>query len=86
MKISEMDQKNKKKFFFAFQIIVFECGCGKFLLLQREYLSSAVILLTNSPKGSHITNRYTFKLNFSQSDEKYEKNITTKISQVFGTV
>ena len=45
-------------------------GCGKFSLLQREYLPSAVIVLTNSPTTLDITKRDIFGLNFSQSDEK----------------
>ena len=43
-------------------------------------------VLTNRPKTSDITKRDMFQLNFSQSDEKYDKNAVARISAVFGTL
>ena len=43
-------------------------GCGKFSLLQTEYLPSAVNVLANSPKLLDITKRDIFQPSFSQSD------------------
>ena len=45
-------------------------GCGSFSLLWREYLPSAVNVLTNSPKISDQTKREIFQLNLSQIDGK----------------
>ena len=39
-------------------------------LLRREYLSSAVKVLRNSPKVSDITKTNILQQNFCQSDEK----------------
>ena len=44
-------------------------GYGKFSVLRREYLSSAVSVLTNSPKISNITKRDISQLNLSRSEE-----------------
>ena len=41
-------------------------GFRNFPLLQREYLSSAVNVLTNSPKISDMKNREPFRVNLSQ--------------------
>ena len=43
-------------------------GCEKFFLLLREYLSSTVNVLTNSPSISDLTNRDICKLNSSYND------------------
>ena len=45
-------------------------GCGKFSLLWREYLSSIVNVLTNSPKISDLTKREVSQLALSQNDEQ----------------
>ena len=55
----------KKGFFYSFIWI----DCVKLALLRTEYLSSAVILLKNSPKILHITRRDSLKLNFLYSDQ-----------------
>ena len=44
-------------------------GYGKFSVLRREYLSSPVSVLTNSPKISNITKRDISQLNLSRSEE-----------------
>ena len=44
--------------------------CGKFSLLGREYLSSAVKMLKNSAKIQYITKRDILHHNFLKSDEK----------------
>ena len=46
--------------------------CGKFFPLRRKCLSSAHIVLINSPKVLLITNRDILQLNFPQN---YEKNL-----------
>ena len=43
-------------------------GCRENLLLQREFFSSAVSVLRNSPKISDITTRDIFEFNFVESD------------------
>ena len=69
MSISEMEQKNQKKFF-IFKIITFESHCSKFSVPPREFLSWAVNVLTNSPIASYITNRDIFQLKITRNDEK----------------
>ena len=44
-------------------------GWGKFSLLSREYLPSAVNVSANSPKISDITKRDIFQLNSTICDE-----------------
>ena len=58
-----MEQEIQKK------ISVF---CGKFFPLRRKCLSSAHIVLINSPKVLLITNRDILQLNIPQN---YEKNL-----------
>ena len=43
-------------------------GCVKLSLLRKEYLSSAVNVLTNSYKILHITKRDIFQLIYLQND------------------
>ena len=57
-------QKKKKR------IIASELSALTFSLLQREYLSSAVNVLKNSPKIFHITKRDFFQLNRLHSHHK----------------
>ena len=53
-------------------------------LLRREYLSSAVSVLTNTPKISDITQKDIFRLNFSDSDEKqYDEIAVVKFFGLF---
>ena len=53
-------------------------------LLRREYLSSAVSVLTNTPKISDITKKDIFRLNFSDSDEKqYDEIAVVKFFGLF---
>ena len=44
-------------------------GCIKFFLLRREYLPSAVNVLTNNRKILHVTKRYFFEHNYFHSDQ-----------------
>ena len=44
-------------------------GCLKLSLLDREYLSSAVNMLTNIPKTLYITKWYFFQVNCLQKDQ-----------------
>ena len=52
----------KKKFFFSWNNCISRC-CNNFSLLRREYLSSAVNGLRNSPKIFDITQKDFFNLN-----------------------
>ena len=57
-----MEKEFQKVFIFLDNCIWI--GWVKLSLLRREYLSSAVIVLTNSVKILHITKRDSFRLNF----------------------
>ena len=59
--------KNVEKVF-CFLDNWFWIGCGKFSLLQTEYLPSAVNVLANSPKLLDITKRDIFQPSFPQSN------------------
>ena len=54
---------------FCFWDICIWIGCLKLSLLRREYLWSAVNMLTNILKTLHITERSFFKLNCFHSDQ-----------------
>ena len=43
-------------------------GCVKLSLLRREYLPSAVNVLTNTYKALHLTKTDFFPLNYLQND------------------
>ena len=45
-------------------------GCVKLSLLRREYLPSAVNVLTNTYKALHLTKTEFFPLNHLQNDHK----------------
>ena len=62
-----MKEKKRKSFFF-FEIIGSEYGCFKLSLLRREYLSSAVNVLTSSYKALHLTKTDFFRLNYLPND------------------
>ena len=63
-----MEEKIQKKLF-VFEIIASEIGCVKLSLLRREYLSSAVDVLTNSYKALHLTKTDFFRLNYLPNDQ-----------------
>ena len=63
-----MQSKTEKKLFFWGNSIWI--GWVKFSLLRREYLSSAVNVLTNSLKIFHRTNKDFLQLNYFHSDQK----------------
>ena len=44
-------------------------GCVNLSLLRREYLSSAVNVLTNTYKALHLTKNDSFRLNYLQNDQ-----------------
>ena len=60
--------------FFCFLDYCIWIDCCIFSLLQREYLSSAVNMVANSPKISDITKGDIFEFYFSESEEKIWKN------------
>ena len=67
-KFQKCRKKLGKKFVFLDNCIWI--GLVKLPLLGREYLSSAVTVLTNKPKILYITKRDIFELNFLHSDYK----------------
>ena len=50
------------------EIIASEYGGIKLSLLRREYLSSAVNVLTNTYKALHLTKTDFFRLNYLPND------------------
>ena len=54
--------------FYFWDNSIWRC-CYKLSLLRTEYFSSAVNVLTNSPKILHITKRNFFQLNCLHSDQ-----------------
>ena len=88
LKISSIFQifrrKLGKKFFFWDNCIW--NGCVKLSLLRREYLSSAVNVLTNSVKIFHITKRDFWNSIYCAVNNKYGKGDNVSIWKVFGPV
>ena len=62
-----MQSKTEKKFFFWGHSIWI--GWVKLSVLRREYLSSAVNVLTNSLKILHSTKRDFFQLNYLHNNQ-----------------
>ena len=62
-------KKNPEKVFYFLDKCVRTC-CAKMCILQREYLLSAVNVLTNSLKISDQTNADIFQPNISQMHRK----------------
>ena len=62
-----MQEKIEKKLC-RFLDNVVRIGCVKLSLLRREYLSSAVNVLTNTYKALHLTKTDFFRLNYLQND------------------
>ena len=60
------EKLRKSLFFLRYHILI---GCVKLSLLRREYLSLAVIALTNSLKILDNTKRDFFELNRVYSDQ-----------------
>ena len=65
---SENPQKNWEKSDCFWDKCIWIC-CVKFPLLRREYLSSAVNVLTNILNISHVTKRDSFQLNYLHNDQ-----------------
>ena len=63
-----MEQKVQKKRF-VFEIMASELVAVKLSLLRREYLSSAVNVLTNSYKALRLTKTDFFRLNYVPNDQ-----------------
>ena len=82
----EIDKKKKKKKKISFQGHWIWSGGGKFSQSQTGYWSSAVNVLTNTPKISHTDKGDIFEIISLQKDEKYDKKIIIDILQVFGTL
>ena len=57
-----MEKKLEKAFCFSDNYV--RIGCVKLSLLRREYLSSAVNVLTTSYKALRLTKRDFFRLNY----------------------
>ena len=62
-----MQKKIRKSFLFGANCV--RIGCVKLSLLRREYLSSAVNVLTNSYKPLHLTKTDFFRLNYLPNDQ-----------------
>ena len=62
-------QKKKIRKSFLFGDNCVRIGCVKFSLLRREYLSSAVNVLTNSYKALRLTKTDFFRLNYLPNDQ-----------------
>ena len=60
-------EKIRKSFLFGDNYV--QIGCVKLFLLRREYLSSAVNVLTNSYKALHLTKTDFFRLNYLPNDQ-----------------
>ena len=67
MYISKIQAKIEQKLF-VFEIIASELVALNWSLLRREYLSSAVIVLTNTYKALHLTKTDFFRLFYLQND------------------
>ena len=61
-------EQNREHFFLSY-IVASELIMLKLSLLRREYLSSAVNVLTNSLKVLHIAKKYFIYFNYLQSDD-----------------
>ena len=62
-----MQKKIRKRFLFGVNFV--RIGCVKLSLLRREYLSSAVNVLTNSYKALRLTKTDFFRLNYLPNDQ-----------------
>ena len=60
-------KKIRKSFLFGDNCV--HIGCVKLSLLRREYLSSAVNVLTNSYKALRLTKTDFFRLNYLPNDQ-----------------
>ena len=75
-----MEQKNLKKFSCFLDNCICTC-CSKISQLQSEDLLSAVNVLKNSRKISHITKRDIFKLHFTHTLHETKNFCLTKICE-----
>ena len=62
-----MQKKIRKSFLFEDNCV--QIGCVKLSLLRREYLSSAVNVLTNSYKALRLTKTDFSSLNYLPNDQ-----------------
>ena len=62
-------QKKKIRKSFLFRDNCVQIGCVKLSLLRREYLSSAVNVLTNSYKALRLSKTDFFRLNYLPNDQ-----------------
>ena len=62
-----MQKKIRKSFLFGYDSV--RIGCVKLSLLRREYISSAVNVLTNSYKALRLTKTDFFSLNYLPNDQ-----------------
>ena len=62
-----MQKKIRKSFLFG--DVCVRIDCVKLSLLRREYLSSAVNVLTNSYKALRLTKTDFFRLNYLPNDQ-----------------
>ena len=62
-----MQKKIRKSFLFGDNCV--RIGCVKLSLLRREYLSSAVNVLTNSYNALRLTKTEFFRFNYLPNDQ-----------------
>ena len=63
-----MQEKIAEKVSCIFVIMASEIGCVTLSLLRREYLSSAVNVLTNTYKALNLSKTDFFQVNYLQND------------------
>ena len=68
MQISKMQEEIDKKLFVFIEDGV-RIGCVKLSVLRREYLSSALNVLTNSYEALRLTKTEFFRLNYLPNDQ-----------------
>ena len=76
-----MQQKSQKNFRFLDNCSWI--GCGKFFLLRREYLSSAVSVLTNTPNISDTVRRIISNSIFAKVMKKYDGSAVVQVFRLF---
>ena len=85
MYILKTRKNNWQKVFCLWDNCIWRC-CNKLCLLRREYLSSAVNVLTNSPNSFHITKRDFYNWIYFTVINNFGKGTVVQISKVFRPV
>ena len=91
LKVSCRFKKWKKNWEKVFYFLYFLDNCiwngsGKFSQSWTRYISSAVNVVTKTPKILPSTRGDIFQISVHDNDEKHEKSTLIEISQAFGTL